>query len=200
MKQRMLDISNRVPPITVDIVLLLFALILAITGFPACGDTLIENKNCSAGYILQNGECTLIDSGELDCGVIRTFQVNFVDAVTKAPVAMPISAEFQNISTLEISNGRNRINDPDGVYIFDGIELCAEYMVSATAPCYVSLDRANFEIPRSTIWTIELEPTANCSDNDLLVAFEDCRSQSSMSICCSAFPQNQFDLYCNRAI
>jgi len=156
---------------------------------------------CPDGYQSgENGSCVKISDGELECGATRTFQINYLDARTKTPIIYPVATTLTNIATRDDSNGRRRINDPEGVYIYEDILLCDEYQLSATVACYENLDRADFLIPLSTIWTIELQPKDNCTDNDLELAFATCMDDfpDNTQLCCEAFRQTQFDLTCGR--
>ena len=164
----------------------------------------IENKrmrkipHLALILFLNCGGAATDDAGNLVCGESQTFNVSFLDAETKAAVTFPIAASFTNNATGRVSAGRHGLNETKGVYRFDDIVLCDEYRVGVAVVCYLPLAREDFEVPRSTLWTIELQPASNCRDYDLQAAFAACLQTQSLPWCCDAFPQDQFSLQCGR--
>jgi len=182
----------------------LFAMIL-VSSFMGCGDDITKNiSSCPQGFQIKDSVCEKIVDEELVCGAVRTFQINYLDSNTKQPIVFPIASTMQNRVTLDDSNGRHRLNDPDGVYLYNNIVLCDEYQISASAVCYERIDRADFQIPLSTIYTLELQSKLHCNNNDIDEAFAECLVgdvggiANDLSLCCAAFTDGQFDLVCGR--
>lgn len=185
-----------------EICIALFALFVMFltSAFTGCGDDVKNTYSaCPELYTLQDGECVKIVDSELECGASRTFQITYLDGATKKPILYPITSTMQNRETLDDSNGRHRLNDPDGVQLYDNIVLCDEYQLSAASTCYATLDRVDFQVPMSTIYTIEMQPKLFCNDSELDIAFAECLvGEVPVGYCCMAFVQQQFDLQCGR--
>lgn len=205
-KENRMKLSLEYFRIEIGIAFVAFVLMLFVASFSSCGDDITKTiSSCPEGYETKPEGCVKIIDGELVCSAVRTFQINYLDAETKQPITLPIISTMQHRVTLDDSNGRHRLNDPDGVYLYNSIILCDEYQLSASAVCYESVDRVDFQIPLATIYMIELQPKLHCNNNELDEAFALCLVEAmdndignGLVICCRAFVQDQFDLQCGR--